>query len=237
MMRYQPSDLERTVLCHQLGIVQDETPSWYITAGPTPAPETSGEEGRTAGPRQARLYVHKMIGGWRQDSGAFVEAVHALDVEHIDLHVNSPGGIVFDAVSMYEALRTHPARVVAHVDGLAASAASVLVMAADEIEIARGARMMVHDARGGAWGDPAELRAAAELVDSVSDDLAEIYAARAGGKPADWRAAMTRTTWYNAAEAVKAKLADRVAGAKPTGPDTRTRLIKARHRALTTQGG
>lgn len=221
-MRHQPSDLERQILCNLLGMEPTTVPSWRVEA----SDDSAG----------ARLYVHRMIGGWRHDAGQFVQAVHAVTGPRIDLHVNSPGGIVFDAVAMYEALRSHPARVVAHIDGLAASAASVVVMAADEIRIAQGGRMMIHDAQGGIWGSPAEIRAHADLVDSISDDIAGFYAARAGGRPAKWRAAMGKTTWYSADQAVAAGLADRVAG-KNTGPDNRTRAIQARHRALTTQGG
>lgn len=217
---YRPSDLERQILCTVQGITASTAPSWTV-------------ENAAAG---SRLYVHKMIGGWQLDAGRFVETVHGLQTNRIDLHVNSPGGIVFDAVAMYEALRSHPARVVAHVDGLAASAASVLIMAADEIEIAEGGRIMVHDARGGVWGSPDEIRAHADLVESISNDIAGFYASRAGGTRAKWRNAMRATTWYSAAESVAAKLADRIAG-KNTGPDDRTRIIQARHRALTTQGG
>jgi ATP-dependent protease ClpP protease subunit len=236
MIRYQPNDTERHLLCQLLGIPEDERPSWYIENATQQAAD--GSDPGAAAPDETRLYVHRMIGGWRQDSSAFVQAVHALTTDVIHVHVNSPGGIVFDAVAMYEALRTHPARKVVHVDGLAASAASMLAMVGDEIEIARGARMMVHDAQGGAWGSPADLRAAAELVDSVSEDLAAIYADRAGGTARAWRKAMNVTTWYSAEEAVAAGLADRVVGKRTkAGPDNRTRLIQARHRALTKAGG
>lgn len=237
MIRYRPSDTERRLLCTILGIEETDQPSWYVENVAAAAADDGSDPGAAA-PDETRLYVHRMIGGWRQDSSAFVQAVHALRTDTIHLHVNSPGGIVFDAVAMYEALRTHPARKIVHVDGLAASAASMLAMVGDDVEIARGARMMVHDAQGGAWGSPAELRQHAELIDSVSDDIAEIYAGRAGGTVATWRKAMNATTWYSADAAVKAGLADRVVGGstKP-GPDTRTRLIKARHRALTTTGG
>jgi ATP-dependent protease ClpP protease subunit len=236
MIRYQPSDTERHLLCQLLGIPEDEKPSWYIENAAASG-DGAGEAGDPV-PDETRLYVHRMIGGWRSDSSAFVQAVHALRTDKIHLHVNSPGGIVFDAVAMFEALRTHPARKIVHVDGLAASAASMLAMVGDEIEIARGARMMVHDAQGGAWGSPADLLAAAELVDGVSEDLAAIYAERAGGTARGWRTQMKATTWYSADEAVAAGLADRVVGGKrTTGPDNRTRLIKARHRALTKAGG
>jgi ATP-dependent protease ClpP protease subunit len=182
-----------------------------------------------------KLYVHGVIGGYDLDASEFVQAVHSLDTKGIDVHINSPGGFVFDAVAMHEALVSHPAKVAVHVDGLAASAASFLAQAGDTVETAKGSRWMIHDAQGIGIGSPADMREYADLLDAVSDDIAGLYAARAGGKPATWRAAMTKTTWYSAGEAVDAGLADRVSS--NDGPDNRTRLIQARHRALTTPGG
>ena len=198
----------------------DPSPCWWMTNAATP-----------------KLYVHGMIGGLDLDATEFVQAVHAIDAKVIDLYVNSPGGFVWDAMSMYEALLTHPAQVTTHVTGVAGSAASFLALAGDTVETARGSRWMIHDAQTVAIGNPAELREAADLADAVSNDIAGIYAERAGGKPADWRKAMTATTWYSAEQAVGAGLADRVTGGKTDGPDNRTRIIQARFRALATQGG
>jgi ATP-dependent protease ClpP protease subunit len=110
---------------------------------------------------------------------------------------------------------------------MAASAASFLIQAADHRVMATGSRGMIHDAQVVAVGSPAEVREAADLGDAVSDDIASIYAERAGGKPASWRAAMTATTWYSAQEMVDAGLADRVA-TKTSGASNRSRLTKAR---------
>jgi ATP-dependent protease ClpP protease subunit len=176
-----------------------------------------------------KLYVHGVIGGYEADAGDFVQAVHGIDAKAIDVHINSPGGFVYDGVAMYEALVSHPAEVAVHVDGLAASAASFLAQAGDTREIAKAGRMMIHDAQGVGIGSPADMREYADLLDAVSNDIAGIYAGRAGGKPAAWRGAMTKTTWYSAAEAVDAGLADRVSGGG-NGPDNRTRLIRARAR-------
>lgn len=183
-----------------------------------------------------RLYVNGVIGGHDDDASTFVQEVHAITASVIDLHVNSPGGFVWDAISMYEALRSHPAKVRTHIDGLAASAASFLALAGDQVEIARAGRVMIHDAQVVGMGSPADLREAADVGDAVSNDIAGLYADRAGGTAAGWRKAMTAVTWYSAQVAVDAGLAHRVAGGT-TGPDNRSRLILARHRALTTQGG
>jgi ATP-dependent protease ClpP protease subunit len=177
----------------------------------------------------AKLYVYDVIGGWDLDSTEFVQAVHAVTASSMDVHVNSPGGFVFDAVSMYEALQGHAATVNVHVDGLAASAASFLAMAGDSIDIAKGGRMMIHDAQGVGIGSPADLREYADLLDHVSDDISAYYADRAGGTAASWRTAMNATTWYSSAQAVDAGLADRVSGGA-TNEDARSQVIRARAR-------
>lgn len=210
----QPSNLAALRAAWRVaeGVRAEDSPCFKLTNAETP-----------------KLYVFGMIGGWDLDASEFVQAVHGIDATAIDLHVNSPGGFVWDAVSMYEALKSHAATVTTHIDGLAGSAASFLALAGDEVRIASAGRVMIHDAQTVAMGSPAELREAADIADMVSDDIAGIYADRAGGTPKSWRKAMTATTWYSATEAVDAGLADRVA-TKQASPDNRTRLIRARAR-------
>lgn len=210
--------------------------AWRVTAD-VPERTTPCFRITAAAAARPKVYVYDVIGGWDLDAGDFVQAVHGIDAKAIDLHINSPGGFVYDAVAMYEALQAHAATVDVHIDGLAASAASFLAMAGDSIEIARGGRMMIHDAQGVGIGSPADMREYADLLDAVSNDISGYYAGRAGGKPTAWRTAMTATTWYSATDAVDAGLADRVSGSTSDGPDNRTRLITARVRALATQGG
>jgi ATP-dependent protease ClpP protease subunit len=207
--------------------------AWRMTADVPVRAEACFHVANTAA--AAKILVYDVIGGFDNDAGDFVRAVHQLDAKTIDLHINSPGGFVYDGVAMYEALKASPATVNVHIDGLAASAASFLAQAGDTVAIAKAGRMMIHDAQGIGMGSPADMREYADLLDAVSNDISAIYADRAGGKPAAWRSAMQATTWYSAADAVDAGLADRVTGG--SGPDNRTRLIQARQRALATQGG
>lgn len=181
-----------------------------------------------------RLYLYGVIGQNDDDAEGFVQTVHGITAKALDLHVNSPGGFVYDAVSMYEALKASPAAVNVHIDGLAASAASFLAMAGDSVDIAKAGRMMIHDAQGIGIGGPADMREYADMLDEVSNDISGFYADRAGGKPAAWRTAMSATTWYSAEQAVTHGLADRIAN-QTAGPDNRTRLIRARA-AITLRG-
>jgi enoyl-CoA hydratase/carnithine racemase len=112
-------------------------------------------------------------------------------------------------------LRRHPARVTAVVDGLAASAASFIAAAADEVVMAPNSEMMIHDAWGIALGPASEMHDAGDRLDRISDNIASVYAGRPNS-PADagaWRQLMLAETWFSAGEAVTAGLADRVEGA------------------------
>jgi ATP-dependent protease ClpP protease subunit len=163
----------------------------------------------------ADVYIYEMIDSWWGiDASQFVRELAALDVETINLWVNSPGGSVYDGVAIMNALRRHKARVVATVDGIAASAASFIIQAADEVVMGRGTELMIHDAWSFAWGNAEDLQEAAANLDRLSETIAGIYTERAGGTTAEWRDAMRAETWYTADEAVAAGLADRVDGAK-----------------------
>lgn len=148
--------------------------------------------------------------------GAFARALADIDeAAEIVLRVNSPGGSVFAARAMVQALRGRTARVTAIVDGLAASAASVLITGAAEIQMAEGSMLMIHRAWTLAMGDTGDMLDCAALLEKVDGTIAETYAARAGGDAAHWLELMDAETWFTAAEAIDAKLADAMApGAK-----------------------
>lgn len=160
----------------------------------------------------AEVWVYDAIGEWGVTAQDFVTEVRGITAKRIDLHLNSPGGQVFDGVAIFNALVNHPAEVTAYVDGLAASAASFIAMSGDTIVIEKNARMMIHDAAGLCIGNARDMRELADLLDGLSDTIAEMYADRAGGTRQQWRDAMHAETWYTAAEAVAAGLADRIAG-------------------------
>lgn len=149
---------------------------------------------------------------WGVSAKEFVAAIDGLPstVSEIRLHINSPGGDVWDGLAILNALRAHPARVVAVVDGIAASAASFIAVGADELIMARNSELMIHDAWGLCVGNAADMRSMADLLDKNSDNIAAIYAAKAGGSVEEWRALMAAEAWYLADEAVEAGLADRV---------------------------
>jgi len=164
------------------------------------------------------LYIYGDIGSWGISAGQCVQELSALDAPVIDVYINSPGGEVFDGLAIYNALRSHPAKIMVRVDALAASIASVIAMAGDRVIMSPGSQMMIHDANGVACGEPDELRKYADFLDAQSDNIASIYAERAGGTMKQWRKLMQAETWYFADEAVTAGLADEVA--QPARQDT-----------------
>lgn len=157
---------------------------------------------------------------WGVSATEFTDALDALpgNVTEIRLHINSPGGEVFQAVTILNALRRHPARVVAVVDGIAASAASFLAVGADETIMAKNSTLMIHDAWGICVGNASDMRGYADRLDKVSDTVASVYADKAGGTAAEWRDVMVAEAWYSADEAVGAGLADSVEASAQADP-------------------
>ena len=141
----------------------------------------------------------------------FLDAVHDARGKAIDLRVNSGGGSVFDAFAMMTALAEHDGKVTAHVDGLAASAASFLLAAADEVRVASNAFVMIHSASSVAVGNAEDMRRQADWLDMVDAQLAGIYAKRSSTRTEDeFLQAMRDTTWFDADAAVEWGLADEV---------------------------
>jgi ATP-dependent protease ClpP protease subunit len=112
---------------------------------------------------------------------------------------------------MYAALKNHPANITVTVDGVAASAASFIAQAGNTRVMEPNARMMIHDASGGAYGNPAAILKMAALLEDASDNIASIYAERTGMTPEEHRKAMKIETWYSAQAAVDIGLADSIA--------------------------
>lgn len=147
---------------------------------------------------------------WGVDAKQVCKEIRAVSAKKIVVNLNSPGGDYFDGVTIYNTLKRHPADIEMRVDGLAASAASIIAMAGDKIYMSQGSQMMIHDAMSYAGGNAGSLRKRADLLDKCSDDIAAIYADRRGNSAEFWRAAMKEESWYNADEAVTAGLADAI---------------------------
>jgi ATP-dependent protease ClpP protease subunit len=133
----------------------------------------------------------------------------------VEMRINSPGGDVFAARAIQAAMDAYDGEIVTYVDGYAASAASILAVAADRCVMASGAFMMIHKAWTIAMGNADEFMQSAALLEKIDGSLAETYAAKAGGDVATYAEMMRAETWFTAAEAVSAGLADEIAAKAP----------------------
>jgi ATP-dependent protease ClpP protease subunit len=184
----------------------------------------------------ATIRLYDPIDSWGDEWGVSAkEFAAALDeiphVHEIRLHVNSPGGEVYEGIAILNQLRNHPARTVAVVDSLAASAASFIVCGADELVMAKNAELMIHDAWGLCMGNSADMRTLADQLDKISDNIASVYAEKAGSDVGTFRAAMLAETWYSAQEAVDAGLADGLAEPPKDAPQARFDRSMFRHQS------
>ena len=221
-------DLQAKMSAKDFTSVEGPTEKLRMVAAVTASP--------TAQAANTKLYLYDYIGGW--DGVSAIDVVEALAgvTGDVDLHINSGGGSIFEGSAIYTTLSNYTGGTLrAYVDGVAASAASLVMLAASEVVVEPAATVMVHDGSGGVWGTAKDMRAMAEVLDLLSDTIAAIYADRAGGTAAEWRAVMSAgDKWYNAAQTVAAGLAHRV-GTRPGGPapdpaepeDTHTDLFDA----------
>jgi len=155
------------------------------------------------------IHLYDEIGSFGISAKDFTKDLGSLQGD-VKVHINSPGGEVFDGIAIFQALQQHDGNVEVVIDGLAASAATIVAMAGDTVKIAKHAQMMIHESHAVGVGNAKDMRQLADLLDKCSDTIADTYADRAGGTRADWRERMGRETWFDADEAVKAGLADEV---------------------------
>lgn len=149
-----------------------------------------------------------------------VSVIRALDemkdAKKIHIRLNSPGGDYFLGTSISNALRRHPAKVIVHVDALAASAASVIAMGGDRVIMHPGSLMMVHRAWAIQLGNAEDMAKAAETLNKVDENLIDVYHKRTGMDKSKLKTLVDAETWMSPEEAVQYGFADESTSA-PTG--------------------
>lgn len=178
---------------------------------------------------EATIFLYDMIVDSQEEADwwggvapeTFVKALNAMDAPTIHLRVKSPGGSVFAARAMEQAIREHGSRIVTHVDGLAASAASFLILPSDEIIMAPGSFLMIHKAWTIAFGNADDFRKSAALLDQIDGSLVKSYATKTGQDPEEIAAMMAAETWIAAERAVELGFANSVA------EDTKAKALAA----------
>lgn len=176
-------------------------------------------------------------GGWFSNGNevtptSFKAELDALgDITTLNVYMNSPGGDVFAGQTIYSQLKRHKATVNMHIDGLAASIASVIAMAGDTIHMPANAMMMIHHPMSGVYGNAHEMRAMADTLDKVCESIQETYLTKAlDMKRKDLAALLDAETWLTAQECLDLGLCDVVGEEKALAASVRDFEILAKYR-------
>lgn len=163
------------------------------------------------GSNEITVYLYGMIYSWTASDFASIHA-RAMNqgIERIHLRINSYGGNVFAGNAMYNLLKSSKIKITTYNDGIAASMASVLLLCGDEIKMAESALVMIHNPRGDAYGEADDHRKSAEVLDTLTDIMAKIYARRTKEEIDQIKAEMKKESWYNSSDALKKGIIDEV---------------------------
>ena len=161
----------------------------------------------------AEISIYDEIGFWGVSAASFAQDLKSCgnNLKQINLHIHSPGGNVFDGIAIYNLLKNHPANVTVYIDGLAASMASVIAMAGNEVIMPENAMMMIHKPWGIQGGDAEDMRKYADLLDKVENTLIPAYASKTGKTPEELAEMLSAETWLNGKECVEQGFADKLA--------------------------
>lgn len=148
------------------------------------------------------ISIHDEIGVWGVSAKDFIADLSEFEsVSSIEVSIHSPGGSAFDGLAIYNALSRHPAKVTTRVEGIAASAASIVLMAGDYIEMPEDAFVMIHNPWMGVMGDADALRDAAETLDKIRDSLVNIYQKKTSLSTDELTELLNKETWLSGDEA------------------------------------
>lgn len=179
---------------------------------PTTSPKNNSWFRMQAGHQSdADIYIYDEIGFWGVTAKQFISDLNALgDITHINLHINSPGGDVFEGIAIFNALKTHGASITVYVDGVAASMASVIAMVGNPVIMPENSFMMIHKPFGFTGGDAEDMRTYADLLDKVEAVLLPAYAQKTGKTTDEIAAMLADETWMSGAECLAQGFADQV---------------------------
>lgn len=163
----------------------------------------------------AEVYVYGDIGTFWGDgvsAQSFVDELNEITAKKLSIRINSPGGSAYDGLTIANAIVRHSATTTTWIDGLAASAASIIAMAGDEVVMSKYGEMMLHNAHALVMGTSKDMRQVAAQLDQLNASIASFYADRSttSDDAASFARAMSKETWYNADEALAAGLVTRI---------------------------
>ena len=161
---------------------------------------------------EAEVLLYDVIGWPFIDAEMFVRELNHIDADIITLRINSPGGDVFDGRAIFNALKSHPAKINTVIEGIAASMASIIALSGDTVTMSEGAFYMIHNPWVLMLGDSKELRKEADLLDKIGGELAKTYINKTGLTPSKIKQLMDDETWFTGEEAKSSGFIDQVDG-------------------------
>jgi ATP-dependent Clp endopeptidase proteolytic subunit ClpP len=169
----------------------------------------------TAKSDRAEIWIYEMIGedfwtGGGVTAKNFQKELAEIKASQIDLHINSPGGVVFDGITIYNLIKQHPANVTTYIDGLAASIASVIALAGDKVIMAENALYMIHNPWGMAIGPAEDMRKQADVLDKIRGSMTLAYTSKSDRSENEIHSLMDAETWMTAEEAKEAGFVDEI---------------------------
>ena len=159
------------------------------------------------------VYLYDEVGSYGVSAKEFVDDIKLLKGKDIYLHINCVGGEVFDGMAIYNTLKKYKGKVIAYVEGIAASMGSIIPLAADEIIMSENSLYMIHNAWGGAMGEAKDMRKTATLLDKLSSEIANIYSKKTNLPLSQIEEMMDEETWFNSEEALQYGFIDRISDA------------------------
>ena len=183
----------------------------------------------------SEIYIYDIIG--KSDLGfigadAILEALDSMNGKRVTVRINSPGGEVDEASSIYNMLRRHNGGVDVFIDSLAASAASFIAMAGETVTIAKNGMLMIHDPWTIAIGNAESMRRTADVLDKYGDRLIPMYQEKTGKTADEIRQIMAAETWYTASEALSEGFVDAIEGVSDAEPVAPSSLLPNKPEAI-----
>lgn len=163
-----------------------------------------------AGEQTATISIYDEIGMWGVTAKDFIASLATVEAKSLNLEINSPGGSVFDALAIFNALKTSGKDITVKVMGIAASAASYIAMVGNKIVMPENSFMMIHNPLNGIYGNAADMREMADILDKIGNSLTATYVARTGQSDAEVRALLAKDSYLSAAECLALGFADEV---------------------------
>lgn len=168
---------------------------------------------------ESTIYLYDEISYFGVSAEQFNKDFNAIKSSTIHIRINSPGGSVFDGTAIYNAIKQHKSHTIGHIDGLAASIASVIALAADEVRMAENAFLMIHEPFSIVIGTAQDMRDEADLLSKVAGTIAKTYANKTGKEEAEIKDIMAAETWMTAQEAIDNGFIDKIEETKDEKSD------------------